>query len=245
MTATVTVTGLEELQRGLAGAKGEIASAVRNTLNDTARDAQREFRGTLSTKFDVRKKTFIERQVYFGKEDQATKEKWSARLKIQGPSGKSATLEKFQEDKIKRAKDGRIAVPVREIRTGGGHVKPSVAWNKLTPLGTMSGRYTKLKKTKHGYKPVKELNSPTRTVGQRGTFLVTLKSSKLEALVRRRPGKGRGIEVLWVLKKYTPIPTSLGFDQDITAMAKKHLPVRAGQAVEHALKRAMTRGGGS
>lgn len=237
MTVTIQMLGHGEVQRMLANLGPEAARATRNALNDTARDVQRDFRATLHSKFDVRKKTFIERQVFFGKEDQATKDSPIARIRMKGPGTQQSTLEKFERDKKKTALNGRIAVPARGIRTGGGHVRPDAAWAKLTPLVSLGGSYTRLRKTKDGLKRGSTFSSGTRIVGQRGTWLINLKSG-YQGLVRSERGKkNRGLELLWVLKPDTDIPNPLNFVADSRKYAVIHLPTRVTQAIEHALRR--------
>lgn len=238
---TLTVQGIEEVQALLKGVAYEIPSAVRNTLNDTARDIQREARVGLHKKFDVKKKTFVERQIYIGPEDKATREKWSARVSVRGPGGQASTLEKFESVGKKVARQGRIAVPAKAFRTTGGHVKPEIALDKLLPLVEMSGQYTKLRKTRGGLVRGKTITSKRQLVGKRGTFLVTLKGSGLEALVRRAKGQPKGwnkTEILWVFKKSVDVGTPLRFVLDATGLAQRFMPARAVEAIEAALKRA-------
>lgn len=237
----MTAVGLEDIQTMLKDVAFEVPSAVRNALNDTARDIQRDTRAGLNKKFDVRKKSFIERQVYIAPEDKATRDKWSTRVQIRGPGGQTSTLEKFESVGKKVARQGRIAVPAKDFRTGGGHVKPEIALDKLLPLVQMGGQYTKLRKTKGGLVRGKTFTSKQQLVGKRGTFLVTLKGSGLEALVRRAKGQPKGwnkTEILWVFKKSVDVGKPLRFVFDATGLANRFLPVRAGEAIEAALKRA-------
>lgn len=230
------VEGLAELERALATAREEIPRAARNALNDTARAIQSDFRATLPGKFVLRRKQFAERQVYFGNEDKATKEKLEARLRIQGPAGKVSTLAKFELLGEKRAREGRLAIPARGIRSAGGHVKAGYAFKNFMPLVEMGGQYTKLRRRRGRLVAGKTLTSKAQLVGRRGSFVVTLPSGD-QALVRRERGS-RAVELLYTFRPITPIPRSLEFVQDATKSANHWMPRKIAEAIDYALQRA-------
>lgn len=239
------ISGLKELEDALAKAPQEIKRAARNALNDTARRVQADVRATLPGKFDIRKKTFINRQIKTGGDMFATKEKLEAKVALVGPAGQDSTLQKFEDrvnpGKLKKARSGTLAVPAADIRTRGGHVKPQWAWNKLTPLGTAQGRYNRIsisKKRGVRYKGKGRTTSSKRQIiGKRGTFVVRLKTG-FDALVVRRRGGDRGLDVKWIFKPQVSLPPSLGFQESSRGAAFKWLPIKATEAVEHAMRRA-------
>lgn len=233
---TFRIDGMDELQRALKRAPEELRRAARNTLNDAARDVQRDFRKTLPGKFVLKRKTFAERAIYFGREDQATKEKLEARLRIQGPGGKVSTLAKFERDPEKVGRNGRMAIPSKDIRTTGGHVAPANRFKNFLPIVQLGGAYTKLRRRRGQLVAGKTLRSGSREVGQRGSFIITTRTG-VEALARRQK-LGRGLQLLYVFRRTARIPNPLRFEQDGARFAREALPVRATQAIEHALRRA-------
>lgn len=234
----IEMRGFEELARRLAQAPEEVLRATRNSLNDTARAVQSDFRATLPQKFDVKRRTYIERSIYFGAEDKATKEKLEARLSVRGPGGKPSVLNKFEADRKKLPRGGgRLAIPSHDIRTTGGHIRAGTALKNFLPIATLGGSYTQLKRRKGRLVAGKTLTTHNRLVGQRGSFIVPLKSG-YEALARRRRGSKRDIELLYVFQPQVEIPDNLAFLNDARRSAYKWAPVKLNEAVDFALRRA-------
>lgn len=229
----VTLRGLDELERALMAAPAEIARAARNAVNDTAREVQRGFRGTLGEKFSLTRRPFVERQVYL---TPATKQNLAATVSIQGPGGGESFLTKFEADRTKHPRrSSTLAVPAREIRERGGHVQRGLGLKSFLPLATIGGTYQKFARRKGRLVPGKVISTNTRRVGKRGTFLITLPSGT-QALARRP--RGGSLELLWYFMPQTPIPTSLRFEADAMRIAEKVFPSILDDAISHALRRA-------
>lgn len=225
-----------ELRKALAAFPEEIKRASRNALNDLTRQIQKEYRTTLPGKFAIEKRVFVDRQVYIGPGDLATKDSLRTRLSIQGPGGQQSTLAKFEDGGQKRpVRSAHLAIPAKDIRAAGGHVLPQYRFKNFMPLVELSGTFTKLRRKGGKFVAGKTLNLGKRTIGQRGSFLINLKSGQT-ALAQRPRGAG-SLKVLYVFQTQTPIPVSLAFERDAMASAERNWQKHMSLAIEHALKR--------
>lgn len=218
-----------EVHRALAAAPGEARRAHRNALNDTARDVQGAERDHILRAFDVRQKQYILNSVKITKEDRATTDHLKSAVGIDPQRDILARFEKGGR-RISIAGKKYLAVPSREIRSGGGHVKPAFALKRFQPFVQVSHLHAV---TLKGTERVADRRP--RLIGQHGAFFMTLDGGA-KAIMQRTAR--RGLRLLYILRPSVQLPAILEFEN----IAKKIIPVmwplRASQAITHALRRA-------
>lgn len=206
----------------------ELGSALRNSVNDTLRAVQRAERAHIPTAFDLKRASFILNTVKIPREGFATREQLQGYIEID-PS--RDILAKFERGGEKVAIGGAkyVVKPARDIRTTGGHVKPSLAFKRFKPFGEASG----LRKV--------QLRGRERTadrrpmlVGQDDTFFLTL-SSGLKVLAQRKPRAG--FRVLYLLVESVKLPPLLQFETIARAEIDRVWEGYTVLAVSHALRR--------
>jgi len=117
MTATVTVTGLEEAIALVKVLPKKALFAASIGLNRTADEAQTAVRESLASKFTLRRKAFIEGTIYRKPgEDWASRDKLEARVRIHPERDYLAKFEQGGE-KVPRAGGRHIAIPIDPRRT--------------------------------------------------------------------------------------------------------------------------------
>lgn len=226
----VKITVDDRLVRdALKNVPDEVNRALRNALNDTAREGQRVAQDLIAREFDVRQKAFVLNTVKIEKSDRATKEKLEATVRI---DPNRDLLAKFEEGEQKTTIGGGkyLAVPVRDIRTKGGHVLPRFAFKKFQPFALASS-LTSVRL--RGMQRVRDRQP--RLVGQGGSFFVRLRDGRPALAISK--GK-RGFRILYFFHPTQRVDTRLHFVENVGAAMESAWPANAEDAVGHALKRA-------
>lgn len=225
----------KELHIALAKAPEQLKSAMRNGLNDTARDFQGMQRTHIGVTYKFKSansKRWLQRTVYFPARNRATKSKLSALVQIRTGQDLLAMHERggaktaFHSD--------LVFMPVRSIRAGGGQVNRKDAWKSFQPF-TTSYASSALSFRKGAVAGRKARGSQTRaqTTGQKGSFFIRSRSGH-PMLVQRKKG---ALRILYIGLPRVQIKPTLDFAENANTAAQRHWPRRMTGAAQQALRK--------
>ncbi|HEY9227404.1 MAG TPA: hypothetical protein VIP11_12195 [Gemmatimonadaceae bacterium] len=190
-----------ELIATLAGFAGQIPYATALALNSTGNSAQRAVRAVLPTEFTLRRPDFIERTIYIGPDDRATKDRLACTVRVHPQRD---VLAKFEEGGEKKSTSGKsLAVPVFRENA------PMLIIRKGDPLSVRKLFESIEKRKGRVFKGRRKQKDGTAPINYGRVFLVHNASGTF-ILERQRPGP-QGNRVLYWFRKSVPIEDRLHF----------------------------------
>jgi hypothetical protein len=174
----------------LSGLRDQIPYAASVALNTTANDAQQAIQAKLPAEFTLRRKEFIERTIYRSRADFAKKDNLVATVRVNPARD---FLAKFEDDKVKVAKQHALAVPI--VRMGA----PAIIISRSDP------RYLKRVMAlidAQGGKQVGPFKKRQAKKASKQSFFL-LKTKKGQTLVMQRDAGD--IKVLYAFEHSVPI----------------------------------------
>lgn len=225
-----------EIEVALRKAPREFTRAIRNALNDTARDVQRAEQASLGRSFDLRRQKFNEQRIKVAPEDKATHTRLESAVRVDPLGG--SLLGKYEEGDDREPRDSKtMPVPLPRIVDKGGHVKKGFTFASFAPFEEQ-GPASKLKRVKGKLVSAKLVTRGGQKVGRRGTFIT--RSTKGFAIVVQRVSRGtdKGLRVLFTFLERVDLKPQLGFVKRAKAVAPGAWQRRATEAIHHALRRA-------
>lgn len=224
------------IEKALAAFPDEIKKATRNAINDTLRqNVQPDIRSHIVKVFDVKRVSFILNTVKIPRDGFATPGNLRGFVQLD-PS--RDVLHKFEagDDKVATRGAKYVAKPGREIRTTGGHVKPSLALARFKPFTEASALHAKTltgRTRGGGFSSVRDTRP--RLVGQQGTFFLRHRGTGNPLLVQRR---GTTLRVLWLFVPRVEIDPDLQFVRVGGESAQFAIVRHTVDAIAYARKRA-------
>ena len=173
MSKPITITGHAEVSAALKAIGRQAPFAMSQTLNHVANEAQRAVKDSLSSRFTLRRKGFVENTIYRNAEDKATKTKFQARVRV---NPERNFLGQHEEGGRKTPQSGsNVAIPLPAVQPSPSTVIPK----RLRPSGLRLNGQVRKVVTPNGTFLVR--NRPGkgkgRLEGWRTEFLYELKPS--------------------------------------------------------------------
>lgn len=189
---TIAIPRVSEALTSIEHVKRQIPFATSKALADIALEFQRRQRVHLGQIFTLRRRTWAERNIKIA--HFPTKTELYARIVVESPGdpNRSDIIGKFEDQRTKRARDGRsLAIPAEARRTSADIVRKS---DRPRAFNFRS--------------------EGNRAVGDRRTFILPLRSRAGARGIFQRVGRGKGsrIRMLFFLKPgAVPIEPTLDF----------------------------------
>lgn len=213
-----------QITRALAAAPHEVATAIRNAINDTLRDVQKAQKEHIEKTFVLKKKAFLLQSVKIPKVGGfASKDHLQGRIEID-PARDILAKHEAGGDVGSYLGRKNVAIPSRQIRTGkGGGVKAGTALKTFLPFAQVSSTRTK----------------STQLVGQKGAFFTRVrgKNGDIPVLAQRTGKKGK-LRFLYLFVPKKRIRPALQFEATAQRIIPGAWQKNAALAIEHALRRA-------
>lgn len=230
------VAGLDDL------ARSQVPFALSKALNQTARDFQKEERESIEEHFSLRRKAWARQNVKIRPEDNATKKKLEAvvRLEAPGDPGRSDILGKFEEGGQKHARSGgQLAVPVISVKASPAKQRPrSYEFESVSGMMWKGNRRTFMLLGGGGgnqgiYQRVGRIGRK-RKDGVRGKGA----GRRMVSEIHGRTTRDMNIRLLFKFKGAVPVDKRLKWGELSGKVAKERMTGNFEQSLAHAIKTA-------
>lgn len=227
----VGAEGLEEVKRMLDRLPQNARYGAALGINRTVDEAQQAIRDSLPGKFTLRRAAFIRNTVYRKPgQDFATKEKLEGAVRI---NEERNVLAKYEDGGSKRPRQGGyLAVPVAARPTKGAVVPDRFRLKTL--LFASQGRLAQAKSILNSRSGARRRRLLSRSVADD----VFIKDGKV--WLAQGKGRSRRMTLMWVFKKATWLPKSLGFVATGSRVMNQRAVANVSGAIEVELSRGLT-----